>query len=220
MNDKDLQYGDSSLRAREVMTAKYKLDMNKGATDNGLRFLELIHKVPNWETYLTPKQLEVARKYINCMNANEVDHQLKLNYGTTQQRLFGSGKSSKGAIGRLVDAHNKLESIGYYERLEKKKEAAKVTVPQNPVSEEVMNKVKELISLIISMPDFDSHLEKDEAAKVTQFMAFRSFASAGRYFGLNEVRFANILLDENPGGILYKLRRTAQSTMVNNWEDI
>lgn len=220
MIDNDIQYGDSSLRAREVMIDKYKVDMNRNATDNGLRFLDLIHKVPNWETYLTPKQLEVARKYINCMNANEVDHQLRLNSGTTQQRLFGSGKTSKGAIGRLSDVRKKLEASGFYERQEKKNEAKAVQTQRTPVSEEIMVKVKELISLIISMPDFEKHLEKDEAAKITQFMAFRNFAAAGRQFGMNEAKFANTLLDETPGGILDKMRRLAQSSMVSTWDDI
>lgn len=224
MLDKDLKYGEASLRARENSVSKVKSEMNKGATDNSLRLLKLIDIVPNWETYLTSKQLEVAKKFVTCMSAYEVDHQLNLSFGTAQQRLFGNS-SSKGAIGRLEDVAKKLTEAGYFEKLERKREAL-MNSSQPPrvskVSEQTVKRAHEFIKLIVEMPDYEKHLSKEDANKVFQFMSTKSFKKAAMKLHVSELTFIHDLVgkDGSDEGILNKLKQMAQKNMVSNWEDI
>ena len=168
----DMKYGEASLRAREYFASKVKRQLNKNVTDYGLRFIKLTTLIPNWETYLTPKQREVALRYIKCMNAYEVDYQLNLNSGTTHQRLFGN-KTSKGAIGRLEEVYKMLESNGYFEEKEKQKEAVNQT-KKNKVrlTEKSLQNIKELFKdcpeLVTKVDNnfYEKNLTKEEKKKL------------------------------------------------------
>lgn len=214
MEDNDIKYGDNSLRARENIVSKLKSQMNKNVTDHGLRFLKLIEVIPNWETYLTPKQLEVARKYVTCLSAQEVDYQMKLNVGITQQRLFG-GSGSKGALGKLEDAERKLRETGYFDRLEKRKELAQEQ-PKSTITRDELNKTEQLIRLIIEISDYDQYLTKSETDKVVYFMSYRKFSSTAKHLHMQEHVLKSTLLGE----ILDKLKNVAGTKMVNSWDDI
>ena len=77
MND-HLRYGDAEAKSAEQYASRVLGEINKGVSDSGLRLLRLIEIIPNWETYLTAKQLEAAEQYIKCMNACEVDYKLNV----------------------------------------------------------------------------------------------------------------------------------------------
>lgn len=222
--DNDIKYGEASLRARERFSSQIKAQLNKNATDSGLRLLKLIEIIPNWETYLTDKQYEVAKRYIKCMSAYEVDHQLKLSYGTTQQRLFGNNKTSKGALGRLEEIAKKLENSGYFERLEKRKELVKKNQPTkkpSKISEDVLNKTRELIRLAVELPDYEKYLTKSQAEKLYQFLRLRNFKSTANFFGITEPTLRQSLLGRTEAdGALGRLRKAQQKLTVNSWDDI
>lgn len=221
--DKDLKYGDASLRVRENMVAKIKGQLNTSVTDSGLRFLKLIEIIPNWETYLTIKQLEVAKRYVTCMSAYEVDHQLKLNYGTTQQRLFGNNKSSKGAIGRLEEVIKRLENNGYFERQKKLHERVKSqsNTKKSKVSPETLAKTKELIKLIVAMPDYDKYLTKIQSERIYHFIRLRNYKATALHLGITETALKSCLLGKKDGeGALGKLKKAIEENTISSWEDI
>lgn len=221
--DRDLKYGDASLRVHERMQTKIKSQLNKSVTDSGLRFLKLIEAVPNWETYLTVKQLEVAKRYVTCMSAYEVDHQLKLSYGTTQQRLFGNNKTSKGAIGRLEEVARRLENSGYYERQKKMHERVKEQTKKkkSKLSPETLMKTRELFKLVVSMPDYEKYLTKIQAERVYQFVRLKNYKAVAHHFGITEIALKHSLIGKKDGdGALGKLKKAMEQNTVSSWEEI
>lgn len=222
--ERESRYKEASLRAQESMSNKIKTQLNKNATDSGLRLLKLIQVIPNWETYLTLKQREVAEKYVKLLSAYEVDHQLKLSYGTTQQRLFGNNKTSKGALGRLEEVARMLEQNGYFDKLRKRQEQLRQQQKQTKkgtVSEEILQKTRELIKLTVEMPDYEKHLTKSQAEKVYQFIRFRSFSATAKALGITEPTLRQSLLGRSDNdGVLGKLRKTYESKTVSSWDEI
>lgn len=214
----DMKYGEASLQAREYFASKVKRQLNKNVTDYGLRFIKLTTLIPNWETYLTPKQREAALRYIKCMNAYEVDYQLNLSLGTTHQRLFGN-KNSKGAIGRLEEVYKMLESNGYFEEKKKQKEAVN-QAKKNKVrlTEKSLQSIKELFKLIVEIPDYEKYLTKSQKEKVDHLMRTRSLVAAARACGVTVKSYKQALIGE--GGILDKLRKVNQDRTVNSWDEI
>lgn len=222
MKDANDKYKNASLKIREEMSAKLKSNLNKNTTDSGLKFLKLIEVIPNWETYLTPKQLEAAKIYIRCLNTYEVDHQLKLTYGTTQQRLFGN-KTSKGALGRLIEVYKTLESNGYFEKQKKIKELLKQkkAKEKSKISEEVINKTKELIKLAFEIPDYEKYLTKSQAEKLNQFLHFRSYKKTAQYLGISEKSLQQSLLGKKENdGVLGRLKKVYDNMTVDSWDEI
>lgn len=218
---REAKYKEASLKANESISTKIKTQLNKSATDSGLRLLKLISIIPNWETYLTPKQREVAQKYVKCMSAYEVDHQLKLSYGTTQQRLFGNNKTSKGALGRLEEVTKMLEDSGYFERLRKRQEQLKQQQKAASISEEDLQKVRELIKLTVEMPDYEKHLTKSQSEKLYEFLRLRSFKAVANHFGITESSLKQSLFGRaNQDGALGKLRKAYEQSTVSSWDEI
>ena len=221
--DDFLQYGDAALKSAEKYTSKVLAEIHKGVPDSGLRFLKLTELVPNWETYLTTKQLEAAEKYIKCLNASEVDYQLNLCIGTAQQRLFGNS-TSKGAIGKLEEIIKRLENQGYFEKQKAKQqkvETVKRKGPTRVVSDKTKIEVGELIKYICEIPDYEKYLTYSQKERIYQFLRLRSIKQCAKYFSITEVTFKQSLLGKSgDGGILGRLRQAANITMVNNWDDI
>lgn len=220
--DRDIKYGDASLRVREKFASKVRQDLNKNVPDSGMRFVKLTELIPNWETYLTEKQLESAKKYIQCLNAYEVDYQLRLNSGTTHQRLFGN-KTSKGALGRLEQVYKSLEEKGYFEELRRKKEAAATKVEngqkkKSVLSPKTIQAVKELLSLIVDNPDYEKYITKSQAEKVFHFLRLRNFALTARYCNITQEALKRALIGQ--GGVLEKLREVKNRNTVSNWDEI
>lgn len=219
-----LRYGDAEAKSAEQYTSKVLGEINKGVSDSGLRLLRLIEIIPNWETYLTDKQLEAAEEYIKCLNACEVDYKLNLNIGTTQQRLFGNS-TSKGAIGRLEEIVSRLEKQGYFEKqkaLQQKAEANanKVKKP-TVISDKTKEEIRELLKLIVEMPDYEQHLNDSQKERTFQFLRLKSIKQCAKYFDVTETTFKQSLLGKNgQGGVLGKLKAVSQSQTIDNWDDI
>lgn len=224
MPQDDIRFGEASLKAQESFTSQVKSHLNRNLPDNALRFLKYTEVIPNWETYLTTKQLQSAKKYIALLNTHEVDYQLRLNPGSTQQRLFGSS-SSKGAIGRLEEVYKALEDKGYYEKMKKKQEAA-ATAQSNQAKPKARQKlhaktilaVKELITLIVENPEYEKFLTPSENEKVYHFLRIRNFKSTARFCGITEEALKRSLLGK--GGVLDKLRAEVAKKTVSSWDEI
>lgn len=221
MHQDDIRFGEASLKAQESFTSQVKSTLNKNLPDNGLRFLKYTEAIPNWETYLTSKQLESAKKYIALLNTHEVDYQLHLNPGSTQQRLFGSN-SSKGAIGRLEEVYKALEDKGYYEKIKKKQEAAQkaqtTKKPKVKLHSKTMLAVKELISLVVDNPDYEKLLTQSETEKIYHFLRLRNFQSTARFCGITQEALKRSLIGKD--GVLDKLRKEASKKTVSSWDEI
>lgn len=213
----DMRYGDASLRAREYLSSKVKIQLNKNVTDYGLRFIKLTSLIPNWETYLTQKQREAAERYLKCFNAYEVDYQLRLSSGTTHQRLFGS-KTSKGALGRLEEIFKMLEGSGFFEEKQKRQEAVQAEKKKIRLTQQTLDKVRELIKLVVETPDYSNHLTKQQVEKIELFMKFRNFASAAKQCGITIKSYQDALIGD--GSILEKLQSTKQKRMINSWDEV
>lgn len=219
MHQDDIKYGEASLRASDSFTSQVKSELNRNLSDNSLKFLKYTELIPNWETYLTTKQLESAKKFITLLNSNEVDYQLNLNQGTTHQRLFGS-KTSKGALGRLEEVYEALEEKGYYEQIKKKKEAAQAAkkVKKQRLSPKTIESVRELITLIVDYPEYEKYLTKSQAEKVHHFIRLRNFQSTARHCGITQEALKRALIGQ--GGVLDKLKEETSKNTVNSWDEI
>jgi len=194
-------------------------EINKGVSESGLKLLQLVETIPNWETYLTSKQREVAEQYIKCLNACEVDYQLKLNLGTTQQRLFGSS-TSKGALGKLEEICKHFQQNGYFDHRNKNEQQSKKNILR-PISDKTKQEIKELINLIVEIPDYESYLTESQKEKMYQFLRLRSLSTCAQYFGISEIAFQQSLLGRNgKGGILGKLQKYSAKQTVDSWDEI
>lgn len=217
--DNDLKYGEASLKVREKFSSKIKTELNKNTSDSGMRLIKLINIIPNWETYLTEKQLESTKKYLMTLNAYEVDYQLRLNSGTTHQRLFGS-KKSKGALGRLEQVYKILEKQGYFEEQRKKQEEIndKNQIKKKKLSQKTIQSVKELLSFIIDHPDYEKYLTKSQIEKVYHFIRLRSFAGTARQCGISQDSLKTALIGKD--GVLERLQKVYSNKIVNSWEEL
>jgi len=213
----DMKYGEASLRAREHFSNKVKNQLNKNVTDYGLRFIKLTGLIPNWETYLTPKQREAALRYLRTMNAYDVDYQLKLSNGTTHQRLFGS-KTSKGAIGRLEEVYKMLENNGHYAEQNKRKEVAKSDKKKVKLTPKTLMKVKELFSLINENPEYEKHLTKPQVQKVNELIKTRSFVKGAKACGITTLSYQQALIGD--GGALERLQKLKESRTISSWDEV
>lgn len=180
-------------------------EIYKGVPDSGLKLLDLIEKVPNWETYLTPKQREVAILYIKCLNACEVDYQLKLNNGTTHQRLFGSS-TSKGAIGRLEEISKLLKEKPIREKQVKDNKKA--------ISKKMKENIMELIQLLSDIPNYENYLTELQKERLYMFLQLKSIKACADHFCISEQTFNQTLFGNT--GILRKLKEF----QTNNWNEI
>lgn len=200
-------------------------DIYKGVSDQGLQLIKLTEVIPNWETYLTAKQLEATQIYIKCLNASEVDYQLNLSTGTAHQRLFGSS-TSKGAIGKLKVVAQRLEEQGYFERqrrIKQDKNSKRKTRRSNRtnLSQKTKDDIRELFKLVVEMPDYEQYLTKSQKERIYQFMRLRSISKCAKYFGITKNTFKQSLLGRSGNdGILGRLRKASSETTVDDWNDI
>ena len=221
----EFNYEDATLRSIEKNTSRILREIHANVPDSGLRLLYLIEKIPNWETYLTDKQLEAAERYIKCLNACEVDYQLNLNVGTTQQRLFGSS-TSKGALGKLEEVVKRLEKQGFFDKQKAIKQKAtevanKKAVKKPVISEKLKEEVRELLRLVIENPDYEKYLTASQKERMYQFLRLRSIKSCAKYFNITEATFKQSLLGRSgQGGILGRLKSAVSEKTVDSWDDI
>ncbi len=217
------KYGDAAVKSAENYTNKILMQINKNITDSGLRLLHLVEVIPNWETYLTPKQLEATKKYIKCLNSSEVDYELNLSTGVAYNRLFGN-KKNKGALGKLEEVYKILDNQGYFERVKlnlKKEEKRKNTIKKNIITDKTKEQLKELFTIMSELNEYDQYLTSSQTEKLQKFLELKSIKTCAEYYGITETTFRQTLFGKNnSNGILGKLRNAYSKTTVNNWEEI
>ena len=217
------KYGNAAIKSMEKFSNKVLLEINKSLPDSGLKLLNLVEIIPNWETYLTDKQLESTKEYIKHLSASEVDYRLGLRIGTTQQRLFGT-ISSKGALGRLEEIKDRLDKQGYFEHkktaTQKAQKRAKNAKPTK-ISDKTKEQIKELFFIISQVPNYKEYLMPSQIERLEKFLELKSVKSCAKYFGITEVTFKQSLFGRSyDSGILGKLRKVYESTTVNKWSDL
>ena len=116
---KDIQKRRSVYK--KVLDNSYERDLLKFRAKTGDYFckneqdlLNLINTIPNWETYLTDKQLKVTQLYIGCRNATSVDIQVGLTTGVSYHTLFGCTKDGVhvgGVLKKLKFVKHRLNEI-------------------------------------------------------------------------------------------------------------
>lgn len=217
------KYGSAAIKSMEKFSNKVLLEINKSLPDSGLKLLNLIEIIPNWETYLTDKQLESTKEYIKHLSASEVDYRLGLRIGTTQQRLFGT-ISSKGALGRLEEIKDRLDKQGYFEHkktaIQKDQKRAKNAKPTK-ISDKTKEQIKELFFIISQVPNYKEYLMPSQIERLEKFLELKSVKSCAKYFGITEVTFKQSLFGRSyDSGILGKLRKVYESTTINKWSDL
>lgn len=217
------KYGNAAIKSMERFSNKVLLEINKSLPDSGLKLLNLIEVIPNWETYLTDKQLESTKEYIKQLSASEVDYKLGLRTGTTQQRLFGT-ITSKGALGRLEEIKDRLDKQGYFDH--KKNVAYKTekrlnTIKASKISDKTKEQIKELFFIISQVPNYKDYLFPSQVERLEKFLELKSVKSCSKYFGVTEITFKQSLFGRNyDSGILGKLRKVYESNTVSKWSDI
>lgn len=213
------------LKSAENYARKVLAEVNKNITDSGLRLLYLIEVIPNWETYLTSKQLEATKSYIKCNISSEVDYELKLTTGVAHNRLFGNSKS-KGALGKLEEVYKMLSDQGYFERIKNnsiKEEKRKNTIRKNVITDKTKNQLKELFTIISELEDYSSYLTVSQSEKLQKFLELKSIKKCAEYYGVTENTFRQTLLgrsNNTTSGILGKLRDAYNSNTLNNWAEL
>ena len=217
------KYGDAAVKSAENYANKVLIEINKNVTDSGLRLLHLIEIIPNWETYLTPKQLEATKKYVKCLNSSEVDYELNLSTGVAYNRLFGNSKN-KGALGKLEDVYKILDNQGYFERIKinsKKEEKRKNTIKKSVITDKTKEQLKELFTIISELNGYDQYLTNSQSEKLQKFLELKSIKRCAEYYGITEITFKQTLFGRsNSTGILGKLRNAYRETTVLKWEEI
>lgn len=194
-------------------------EINKGLSGKGQRLQYLIETIPNWETYITDKQLEVAKLYVTCLNASDVDYKLDLRIGTTQQRLFGSS-TSKGALGTLEEKEKLLKESGYFDRQQRLQDK-KPRLRKKRLTDNTKMQIKELFVLISEVEDYNKYLTGSQTKRLQSFLELKSITKCARIFEVEEVTFKQSLLGRSgKGGIVGRLREAKLNTHVNSWDEI
>ena len=112
LEERKVIYSNSIVSINDKELRKFKEYSNyKECKDESL-LLKLIKDIPLWETYLTPKQVEITKIYIGCRNASAVDIHLNLSDGQTWHTLFGKDKiESGGVLKKLKNVEKIMNSI-------------------------------------------------------------------------------------------------------------
>jgi len=187
------------------------------------RFIFLIGQIPNWEVYLTDKQLESAKVYIGTLSTTLTDYKLNLSPSTSGRRLFGSsdktGVKSKGALGRLEDVYLKLDKMGFFKKIEPVNKDKYKT--KSILSDKTLEKVKELFKIVTDLEDYSQYLSEIQSDKLYQFLKSRSFKECAKYYDINETTFKQSILGrDDDSGILGKLRKAYDEKHISNWDDL
>lgn len=219
--DKTRQYVEASLRVREDQAKRLRrqLDERDHVSHFGRRFVMLTNLIPNWETYLTPKQREAAVLYVKCLNTREVDYRLGLKPGMAYERLFGKRSSRYtygGAIRRLEDVY-RLFSIKDQARHKGDTKGRDRSSLDGEALARIVGAVRELITLTVEIPDYPRYLSPEEGEMVRLFLETRSLTTTAQRYGMTVDEFVRVLILRDDG-VLNRLR-TAYTTDVS-WDDL
>lgn len=175
------------------------------------RFLYLIGKIPNWEVYLTSKQLECCKQYIYTLNTYTVDENLNLKRGTCKNRLFGTS-TSQGVIGKLEKVYEKLNNMGYFKK--------PIINDNNIKNNIIMDRVKDLFKIITELENYNNYLNKYQNDILYFFIKTRSLKQCSEHFNLSNKVLCNLLLGSVDTSIYEILKKNYDNKFINNWDNI
>jgi hypothetical protein len=197
--------------------------MSDNSSYNEQRFLFLVGKIPNWELYLTDKQLECAKLFVSGMSVTMIEDKLNLCSSGASARLFGksdkTGIKAKGALGRLEELYIKLEAMGQFKEKpikDKQKYNNKAIL-----SDKTLEKTKELFTIIPALENYQQYLTESQNEKLYKFLQTKSFKECAKYFDITEITFKQTILGrDDDSGVLGKLRKEYNKTHINSWDNI
>ena len=112
-------YSRSAVAINQRELSKFRAETNDYFCRHEEELMALIQKIPNWQTYLTDKQLQVVQLYVSNPNTCAIDTQLKLANGVSWHTLFGTVKDNKstgGVLKKLKSVQKKLDDIAKKKR--------------------------------------------------------------------------------------------------------
>ena len=110
MGTKEDFYRNFSINFREQEHEKFRHEIKDTTSKYEYQLLNLIKKVPLWETHLNERQTEIVKMFITTKNASMVDEYLKLSTGTAWHTLFGK-QGNSGVLGKLKKIDKKLNEL-------------------------------------------------------------------------------------------------------------
>lgn len=121
--DRKSFYSQASIQLRDWYAKQQRnkyVNQNDNVSEYGRQLLKLIKIIPNWETYLTARQVQAVKSYVINLHASEVAKELAVEDSTAYEILFGRKNGrSLGALGKLKIAYKRLQETGYFKNLEK-----------------------------------------------------------------------------------------------------
>lgn len=112
-------YQQSIIDAHKRSLMKARIEFNDSFCKDEEKLIELTEKLPNWQSYLTEKQLKILQLYISYRNTSAIDNQLKLTNGVSYHTLFGNNKNGKNVEGGVLKKLSKVYEI--YLKIQNKK---------------------------------------------------------------------------------------------------
>ena len=112
-------YQKAIISTNQRDLSKFRVEINDSYCKYEDELIKLFETIPNWQTYLTDKQLQISQLYINYKNTCAIDTHLKLANGVSYHTLFGSMKNEKQVGGVLKKLRNVVKVL---ETVKKRKE--------------------------------------------------------------------------------------------------
>ena len=106
-------YQQSTVKNSESFLKNVRQTDNERVCRHEGQLLSLIEKVENWESYLTDRQLQITKSFINHRSPASVDVQLSLKPSTAYKILFGPMNHSivQGVTAKLQKIYDKQQKM-------------------------------------------------------------------------------------------------------------
>jgi hypothetical protein len=108
-------YRQAGVAMGERTLKKFRLETNDYFCKHETELIDLTEKIPNWETYLTDRQVEIVKLYLNFRNVSDVTRKLGWRGNGVYNVLFGNyGKEREikgGVLKKLRAVYQKLQEI-------------------------------------------------------------------------------------------------------------
>jgi DNA-binding CsgD family transcriptional regulator len=106
-------YQQSVVKNSESFLKNVRQTDNERVCRHEGQLLGLIEKVENWQSYLTDRQLQITKSFINHRSPASVDVQLNLKPSTAYKILFGPMNHSivQGVTAKLQKIYDKQQKL-------------------------------------------------------------------------------------------------------------
>jgi hypothetical protein len=107
-------YAQSAIAMNKRHLQQFRIETKDYFCKYEGELVDLIEKIPNWESYLTEKQLDTVKLYLSLRNSSDVGKQLGLSGGGAYNILFGTVKNNRvegGVLKKLKNAYATLQKI-------------------------------------------------------------------------------------------------------------